>query len=240
MNLRQLRAQCLERNIYEVDLTTAWPWQDVLRAQAPATRREIVGLGVTKFAFLLRGVRDANYAGPRHVFEVTRVDGTLCHLPFHKNGAMDATKVITAQTGDVQPLAMTLGYGRPGEGIGKKEAHMACTRILATRHNVRDTCDAIDVTNEICFEWSRFLSNQHLDHKVIGHGIERVFVCRMDSTALPALAFCRSDNQCYIVTPSRMSGNPPYTTLDSWQTCPLFMNAGTTTEPWMRMTASAS
>ena len=84
------------------------------------------------------------------------------------------------------------------------------------------------------------LEQSHLDHEVIGHGIERVFVCRMDSTALPALAFCRSDDQCYIVTPSRMNGNPPYTTLDSWQTCPLFKNAGAATEPWMRMPESAA
>ena len=54
---RELRAQRLERNLFQVDPTTTWPWQHVLRAQAPATRREIVGLGVTKFAFrLLRGV----------------------------------------------------------------------------------------------------------------------------------------------------------------------------------------
>ena len=87
---RELRAQCFAMNVAEIDLTVAWEWQDILRAQAPATRQAIIDPEITKFScHLLRGVRDANYAsldsGERHVFEVARADGTLCHLHFHKD-----------------------------------------------------------------------------------------------------------------------------------------------------------
>ena len=88
---RELRAQCLTMNLTEIDLTVAWEWQDMLRAQAPATRQAIVGPGITKFSFrLLPGVQDANYArddsGEKHVPKVARADATVCHLHFHKNG----------------------------------------------------------------------------------------------------------------------------------------------------------
>ena len=55
---------------------------------------DMVGTGVCKFTFrLLSDVRDPDYikvdSGERHVFEVTRTDGSAAHLHFNKNGKCD-------------------------------------------------------------------------------------------------------------------------------------------------------
>ena len=83
---RELRAVCLSTGSFHIDLTNdAWSWRDVLRSMPAAVQAVLVGPGVTKF--------DHHYAridsGERDVFEITRGDGSTCHLHFHKNGKMD-------------------------------------------------------------------------------------------------------------------------------------------------------
>ena len=92
---RQLRTQLLPAGIFELDLThDDWNWRQVLEALHANNHQAIIGPGITKFAFrLLQHVMDHNYRkvdqGQKHVFEVTRVDGSTVHLHFHKNGSMD-------------------------------------------------------------------------------------------------------------------------------------------------------
>ena len=43
-----------------------------------------------------------------------------------------------------------------------------------------------------------YLSNRNLEREVIRIGIDRVFVYHMGSTRAPAIAFCRSDKECFI------------------------------------------
>ena len=86
---RQLRARLLATaDEREADLTFSdFDWRAVLKSLP--TGGDIVGAGVCKFTFrLLSDVRDPNYikhdSGERHVFEVTRADGSFVHVHLMK------------------------------------------------------------------------------------------------------------------------------------------------------------
>ena len=85
---RELRQRLLATtDVREEDLTFSdFNWKGVLKSLPLGA--EVVGPGVCKFTFrLLTQVRDHNYikidSGERHVFEVTRRDGSKAHLHFH-------------------------------------------------------------------------------------------------------------------------------------------------------------
>ena len=51
---RELRAICLSRRQFQIDLTDdAWSWRDLLRSLPPQLREDLVGPGVTQFTFRL-------------------------------------------------------------------------------------------------------------------------------------------------------------------------------------------
>ena len=86
---RELRGRLLATaDVREVDLTVSdFDWKAVLKS-LPAGA-DVFGTGVCKLiSRLLRDVRDPGYiklgSGERHVFEVTRTDGSAVHLHFHK------------------------------------------------------------------------------------------------------------------------------------------------------------
>ena len=123
---RELRAICLRRGIFHIDLTNdAWNWRDVLRSLPAAVQADLVGPGVTHFRFrLLENVRDPNWAridsGEKHVFEIERCDGSTCHLHYHKNGKMDPPQYpvppnagleTALNRGVSQPAGISLGEG---------------------------------------------------------------------------------------------------------------------------------
>ena len=85
---RELRGRLLATaDVREVDLTVSdFDWKAVLKS-LPAGA-DVVGTGVCRLIFrLLRDVRNPNNikldSGERHVFEVTRTDGSAVHLHFH-------------------------------------------------------------------------------------------------------------------------------------------------------------
>ena len=114
-----------------------------------------------KFVFrLLRDVRDPNYIkidiGERHVFEITRTDGSAVHLHFHKSGKCDKPELfdtipfdIGAGEPDRMKTRLTLPCPAtfadivhskaPGGNLpmGKNEAAMALESLL----NVTHECD---------------------------------------------------------------------------------------------------
>ena len=98
--MRELRQGALATQQFTVDLTHGdWPWKHVLRAASETNRQIIVGEGITSFTFrLIPNTRDANYkhvdSGERHVFEIHRTDGSVCHIHYHKKGDMDPPYVL--------------------------------------------------------------------------------------------------------------------------------------------------
>ena len=121
---------------------------------------DIVGPGVCKFTFrLLTQVRDPNYikidSGERHVFEVTRQDGSKAHLRFHKNGNFDkpenfdrAAIGIGVEEPDGHGARLKLeraityadivGSAGPGDKtlpLGRNEAAMALESLLHATHD---------------------------------------------------------------------------------------------------------
>ena len=234
---RELRAICLRRGIFHIDLTNdAWNWRDVLRSLPAAVQADLVGPGVTHFRFrLLENVRDPNWAridsGEKHVFEIERCDGSTCHLHYHKNGKMDPPQFpvppnagleTALSRGVSQPAGISLGEGaaqtvysashiltpyHESEPVGKKEAHMACFRLL----NATPQAQGIDVTDGVGFPWQRFLSTQTGGREIIGPGVYQV--CVVPRAKGPSLAFFRTDGFTYIVTPCNMRSVPPYEVL---------------------------
>ena len=171
---------------------------------------DLIGPGVTSFAFrLLHDVIDNNYttidSGQRHVFEITRSDGSTRHLHYHKNGSMDPPvcgDIVKAPSnrGVTQPVvifspedASSTVYTQfdlvttTNQGpyrVGKNEAHVACTRLLGTV----PLGSSIDVTNSVGFPWKRFLKTQSVGRNIIGPGLWRV--CVVSLVRGPSLAFC--------------------------------------------------
>ena len=235
---RELRTECLETGSFDVDLTNgAWNWRDLLRSMTQEMRAAVVGPGVTQFSFrLLRNVRDSNYArrdsGEKHVFEITRGDGSTCHLHYHKKGNMDppsysgppeASLDTASNRGVTQPAGTSLGGGadqtvytashiltpksHEPDTLGKNEAHSACHYLL----NADPQAQSIDVTDGVGFPWKRFLRTQQGGRDIIGPGVSRV--CVVPRPKGPSLAFFRTDGLAYIVTPSNMKAIPPYEVL---------------------------
>jgi hypothetical protein len=101
VKMQELRHSALQhQGQWTVDLTrAAWPWRRVLRAACKVNRAFIVGPGITSFAFrFIPGTLDPNYrgidSGERHVFEIHRTDGTVCHLHYNLMGDMDKPFVL--------------------------------------------------------------------------------------------------------------------------------------------------
>jgi hypothetical protein len=100
---RNLRIQCFENNMREVDLSDAgYEWRRLLKTMPSAIAKDVIGVGVTRFTFRLLDIIDENYApggmytwrhggdtGERHVFELSCADGDRWHLHFHQMGSCD-------------------------------------------------------------------------------------------------------------------------------------------------------
>ena len=61
--------------------------QLILRAAYAPNRDIIVGAGITSFAFRLMPIT-------KDVFEIHRVDGSVCHIHYNKRGQMGAPWVL--------------------------------------------------------------------------------------------------------------------------------------------------
>ena len=223
---RELRVSCLADGIFEVDLSnTTWSWRGLLRALPAEVGASIVGTGVTAFKFrLLANVLDPNYAqrdtGEKHVFEVSRLDGSTCQLHFHKSGKMDAPTFQSvhppAGHGLLPPANSRVAGDAPlvyksedhleheTYKVGKNEAHAACQILLGDYPGAR----SIDITDEVGFAWKRFLKTQMAGRDIIGPGINQACVVLCPSG--PSLAFSRTDGWVCLVTPSNMRSVPPY------------------------------
>ena len=189
---RNLRKQCLDQGIWEIDLTeTDVDWRALLRAQPPGMRSRLLGLGIIKFTFrLLPLVHDSNYAkldsGERHVFEITRVDGSTAHLHFHKNGKMDDPIVHQPRhlVAEEFPVASSTDIVRADAQnevlfsqkdmfdtnlhylIGRSEAVLALNEILGSMGDRL----AVDISDGMAFDWRRWLLNLSQGHDLVGLG----------------------------------------------------------------------
>ena len=138
------------------------------------TGADVVGTGVCKFTFrLLPDVRDPNCitidSWERHVFEVTRTDGSAVHLHFHKNGRCDkpeSFEKVPVEIGAGEPdrakarlelpcpatFADIVHSEAPGGNLpmGRNEAAMAPESLLQfTRKGTQ--IQAVNITDEIAF-----------------------------------------------------------------------------------------
>ena len=257
---RELRTSCFAQGIFEVDLSNSdWPWQSLLRALPAQVGANIVGPGVVAFKFrLLEGVRDHNYArvdtGEKHVFEVLRVDGSACHLHFHKNGKMDAPTfhntcgvlppaghglLPPANRGVLPPAESRAAGDAPPVyksennlvhetyAVGKNEARAACARLL----DAYPGAQSIDITDEVGFAWKRFLKTQTAGRDITGPGIDQA--CVVQCPGGPSLAFSRTDGLLCLVTPSKMRSVPPYRMIRR-SDAPEYDPHHRATESWMR------
>ena len=88
VKMRELRQSALAQDLWVLDLTHGdWPWQLILRAAYAPNRDIIVGAGITSFAFRLMPIT-------KDVFEIHRVDGSVCHIHYNKRGQMGAPWVL--------------------------------------------------------------------------------------------------------------------------------------------------
>ena len=113
-------------------------------------------------------------------------------------------------------------------GIGKNEAHMALMSLLGND----DYVTSLDITNEVGFQWTRFLRNQCMNRHMVGPGVCKVLAVRFDTGEPPTLVLCRSDNRYCAITPSTKN---LYRTFDDWKTHPMLTTAPVATTPWIEI-----
>ena len=253
---RRLRQECFQMQVFEFDMTFGtWPWQDLLKNLPSGLQERLVGHGVAKFSFkLLKGVLDHNWAkedsGERHVFEITRVDGSAWQLHYHKNGKFDdptfipapiATRIapaLSVSSSDVsQPAATTDAiFSEPlahEVRIGKSEAYVALT-VLLDAHHVPSP-GAVDITTEEGFHWRRWLNNVWPARDIVGDGIAKVFAVRQPPQGRPVLALCCSDDTYCLVDPSKNTRATAIERLQGWMNLEVFQNAQAATANWMSL-----
>jgi len=197
---------------------------------------------------------DHNWAkedsGERHVFEITRVDGSAWQLHYHKNGQFDDPTFIpasiatrTAQalpvssSGVLQPAAAVDEILREplaqGSRIGKSEAYVALT-VLLDAHHVSSP-GAIDITTEEGFHWRRWLNNVWPARDMIGIGMSKVFAVRESHHGRPMLALCCPDDTYCLVDPSKTTRRTRIERLQGWRNLDVYQNAQTATANWMSL-----
>ena len=214
---RELRERLLGTlDVRETDLTDSdFNWKAVLKSLPTAVGADVVGTGVCKFTFrLLRDVRDPNYikidSGERHVFEVTRTDGSAVHLHFHKSGRCDKPQTfhrVPVEIGAAEPdrvganailappatLDDIKRWETPGDNLpmGRNEVAMALENLLQiTRQGTH--IQAVNVTDGIALLWQRFLRNTIQNKEIIRNGIIAAYV--MGPHDGPQLVFCHPDS----------------------------------------------
>jgi len=218
---KELRQECLENGILEIDLTETWlEWRAVLRALPPFQQQLLIGDGIAFFKFrLLQGVRDGNYAkrandsGERHVFEILRVDRSAVHLHYHKNGTLDDPVVVdpfvmpqNANSGASQPTAPFIAPS-PGTAsasqpvIGRREAVLALTCLLNTCWQNR--AGAVDITDGGGFDWKRFFANTMENPEIDAMDLEKVFALRTADSGSPKLALCTTGTSWKMMEPTQ-------------------------------------
>ena len=201
---RELRSKLLAENTCEEDLTNStFDWRAMLKSLP--TGPAIVGSGITKCTFrLLQNVRDHNYikidSGERHVFELSRTDGTVIRLHFHKNGRCDPhapergdrpSGTGAAEPSDVAGASTWLAELKPPATredivtwrspheralpLGRNEAAMALDTLLQAK--APDGVPiVINITDEVAFPWRKFLRNLVRNLEIIGQGVCSVYV----------------------------------------------------------------
>ena len=128
---------------------------------------------------------------------------TACWTPGStEEGTTDGRTVLTPDA--ILPLDTS------EHGIGKQEAHMALISLLGND----DWVTSLDITDEVAFQWTRFLRLQTWNRDVVGPGVREVVAARFDNCQPPTIVFCRSDNQYCVTTP----GSKTFTTFDGWKT----------------------
>ena len=254
---KELREVCLENGILEVDLTQTWPqWQQVLRGW-PFNHQlqQMVGPGISQFKFrLLEGTRDSNFAkwdsGERHVFEILRIDTTVVHVHYHKNGHPDepvtlpsAALLENANSGASQPtvpfVAMAVDPSPSQPLIGRRQAVMALDALLNTCWQTR--AGAVDITDAVGFDWNRFFTNTKEALEIQELDIEKVFALRTTESGKQKLAICTTGTGWKIFDPTQVhytnsKKHPGLHVMHlNWRTDPLLMQAQMVPTSWMRL-----
>ena len=245
---RDLRSLCISQGIFDIDLTNDnWQWPNVLKSLPTDVQEQIVRSGIARFSFrLLQGELDPNYrwvdSGESHVFEVVRVDGSRCHLHFHKNGRMDPLRqfpspgmIRTTDSGVSPPIVLPVYYATDIFGsamethpIGRNEAHLACQQLLSGM----SAGTRIDITNEISFHWKRFLRTELRGREIVGKGIYTVYV--IDFNDKPALAFRCVGGVTRIIIPSNKGCVPQLKKMPTNKFKEDYPTVSTTSSSWMR------
>ena len=251
---RELRQECLESGVYEIDVTHTWPeWRPVLRALPTNLQQMIIGNGIAQVKFrLLEGKLDPNYfrkndSGERHVFEIKRVDGSYVHLHYHKNGKLDDPVVHgtidlpqNASSGASQPTAPSDEPSPSEPIIGRKEAVMALS-ILLNNCWRNENSGAVDITDGHAFDWRRFIDNSMEQRQIDAMDIERVFALKSsEDFESHKIAFCTRGTSWTLMDPTQKNykntRHPALEEMDGdWRAERVFVHAKTVDKNWMRV-----
>ena len=118
-----------------------------------------------------------------------------------RTGGSSQPADLTQPGGATQPA----GQAYP---LGKSEAHLTLQRLLEQQPG-----RWIELTDETSFHWNRFLRTQTCGAEILARDTRIERVVALMWSGKPAVAYCRSDDQTFIVIPSAMKQIPPYTQL---------------------------
>jgi hypothetical protein len=215
----------------------------------------MVGPGISQFKFrLLEGTRDSNYAkwdsGERHVFEILRIDTTVVHVHYHKNGHPDepvtlpsAALLENANSGASQPTVPFVAMAEDPSGsqplIGRREAVTALDSCLNACWKKR--AGAVDITDAVGFNWIRFFSHTRESLEIQELDIAKVFALRTTESGNSRIAICTTGTGWKIFDPIEVHYKNSTQRFAArvmhwnWRSDPLLMQAQKVPTSWMRL-----
>jgi hypothetical protein len=87
----------------------------------------------------------------------------------------------------------------PSPPIGRKEAVLACSTMLRNCAGM-DIC-AIDITDEVAFDWRRWIINIAEARQTLAVNVVKVFIIRWERDGPPCITMCREDSTYVCIWP---------------------------------------
>ena len=115
-----------------------------------------------------------------------------------RRGGVSQPANLTQPGGASQPA-------RQAYHLGEGEAHLTLQKVFDQQLG-----GWTDVTDETLFHWNRFLRTQTCGAEILAQDTHIVRVLALEWSERPAVAFCRSDDQTFIIVPSAMKSIPSY------------------------------
>ena len=122
----------------------------------------------------------------------------------------------------------------PSPPIGRKEAVLACSTMLRNCAGM-DIC-AIDITDEVAFDWRRWIINIAEARQTLAVNVVKVFIIRWERDGPPCITMCREDSTYVCIWPQTQQYGDTVTEMKvhaDWPSLHILRNPWWITTDWL-------